>query len=82
MLRKRGTGDQSPRRDVAVELRVVGAKDLFGKVLARWGILSIGVGLVGEKHDVKILRPTRWHKKDDIPGMPPLPDFTDQPEAE
>ncbi len=51
---------------------LIGDHGSFGKVLARWGILKIGVGVEGKEHDVKFFSAGNWYKKDDILGMPSL----------
>jgi len=50
----------------------MGPKGIFGKALAKYGVLKAGIGITGDDRDLKILRPGSWYKKDDTPGMPPL----------
>ena len=50
----------------------MGPDGVFGKALAKYGVLKAGIGITGNDRDLKILRPGGWYKKDDIPGMPPL----------
>ena len=38
----------------------------------KYGILEAGIGLKGKERTVKLLGPTGWYEKDDIPGLPPL----------
>jgi len=56
-----------------VRLRAsVGPDGIFGKALAKYGILKAGIGIEGDERDLKVLRAGSWYKKDDIPGIPPL----------
>jgi hypothetical protein len=56
-----------------VRLRAsMGPDGIFGKALAKYGVLKAGIGITGDDRDLKILRPGTWYKKDDIPGMPAL----------
>jgi hypothetical protein len=56
-----------------VRLRAaMGPDGVFGKALAKYGILKAGFGIEGDDRDLKILSPGNWYKKDDIPGMPAL----------
>jgi hypothetical protein len=50
----------------------MGPDGIFGKALAKYGILKAGIGIEGDDRDLKILSPGGWYKKDDIPGMPAL----------
>ena len=50
----------------------IGPDGIFGKALAKYGILKAGIGIEGGERDLKVFRPGTWYKKDDIPGMPPL----------
>jgi hypothetical protein len=50
----------------------IGPDGVFGKALAKYGVLKAGIGIKGDDRDLTIWRPGTWYKKDDIPGMPPL----------
>ena len=50
----------------------MGPDGIFGKALAKYGILKAGIGIEGDERDLKIIRAGTWYKKDDLPGMPPL----------
>jgi hypothetical protein len=69
--RIRHFGVRGEKLDVRMRASI-GPEGIFGKALARYGILKAGIGIEGNERDLKILRPGTWYKKDDIPGMPPL----------
>jgi hypothetical protein len=51
----------------------VGAQGAFGKAIAKYSIVKVGIGLEGKERDLKLIRVGSWYKKeDDIRGMPKL----------